>query len=100
MGKKESFNLNEYEMYQKLKTKNVRQLAKEMSINEYTLYTWCKRHNVIISRITQEELLQELKSKKPKEIAYEYNVSPGVIWAKIRKLREKGLIQKKRYERW
>ena len=102
MGRKEKCVFNEYEIFERLKTKNVIQLAKELNVNKNTLYTWCKRLNVEITRITDEEVLLELleNRKTPKEIAMEHHLAKTTIWRKIEILRDKGIISKRKYERW
>ena len=102
MGRKEKCVFNEYEIFEKLKTKNAIQLSKELNVNKNTFYSWCKRHCVEITRITDEELLMELleNRKTPKEIAIEYHLADITIWKRIEVLRDKGVINKRKYERW
>ena len=64
MGRKEKLVLNEYEIYERLKTKNIIQIAKDLNVNKYSLYTWGKRHSVKVTRITNEEILLELLENK------------------------------------
>lgn len=102
MGRKGKLVLNEYEIYERLKTKNIIQIAKDLNVNKYSLYTWCKRHNVKVTRITNEEILMELleNKKTPKEIAFEYHLGYTTILRKIERLKDKGIINKRKYERW
>ena len=62
------------------------QIAEYLGITFSTLWKWGKRHNVIMARITDWEIAEEIWSKTPKQIAAEYNVSVDTVYRKLSKM--------------
>lgn len=78
--------LNEVDITRMRRTMSNQQIADFYGITRIALYKWCYRHNVITARLTNWELAEEIGTKTVKEIAYEYNVTTGLIYTRLAKM--------------
>lgn len=78
--------INPYELQNQRKTKTVKELAIYYGVTTSTLERWAKRHNVILARVTDFEIAEEIWSKTPKQIAAEYKVSINTVYKKLSRM--------------
>lgn len=79
-------NLTPFE-YQKMRTTMTQaQIAELYGITLSALWRWGKRHNVILSRVTDWEIAEEIYTKTPKCIAAEYNISVKSVYYRLAKM--------------
>lgn len=81
-----TLNLNPYDIQEMRRTMSSKEIAAHYQIPVQTLYHWCYRNNVLITRITDYEIEEGLKLHTVKELAYYYNVTIGAIYARAKKL--------------
>ena len=73
--------------YQRLRTTMTQtQIAELYGITMSSLWKWGKRHNVILSRVTDYEIAEEIYTKTPKRIAADYNVSVRTVYYRLSKM--------------
>ena len=78
--------VNACEVQQMRTTMKTSEIAEYYGITMSALYSYCYRHNLILLRITDWELAEEIGTKTVKEIAAEYNVSSKTIYSRLAKL--------------
>ena len=86
MGAVERGVINPYIFYNLRKQYTCKEIAKQFGYTEAGLWKWCKRNGVITERLPTFELIEELDSKTPKEIAYEYNLAVNTIYTRLRSI--------------
>lgn len=73
--------------YQRLRTTMTQaQIAELYGITLSSLWRWGKRHNVILARVTDYEIEEEIYTKTPKRIAAEYNISLKTVYYRLSKM--------------
>ena len=75
--------LTPYDYQEMRRTMTQTQIAERYGITLSALWKWGIRHNVILSRITDWEIAEEIWSKTPKQIAADYNVSVQTVYKKL-----------------
>lgn len=81
-----TLRLNPYDIQELRRTMTNRQIAEYYGIALQTYYYWCYQNNVTTARITDWEITEGIKTKTVKELAYDYNVTPILIYHRLRKL--------------
>lgn len=74
------------EFQQMRRTMSMIQCAKFYGVTVSALYKWGNRHNVILKRITDDEIAEGIMVMTPKELAAEYNVSLYLIYGHLKKM--------------
>lgn len=96
MGAIEKGTINPYKFYILRKTYTISEIAEKVGYTVNGLLNWCYRNEVETGRIADWEIEEVIKIKTPKEIAYEYNVSLGVVYYRLKKQNINPKIQKGR----
>lgn len=77
-------DLTAFEYQRMIRTMTQKQIAELYGITPSALWRWGKRHNVILTRITDWEIAEEIWEKTPKQLAYEYNMSLSAIYRRLK----------------
>lgn len=85
MGAVERGTINPYQFYNLRKIYTFKEIAEMVGYTVNGLLNWCYRNEVETGRVTDWEIEEAIKIKTPKEIAYEYNVSLGVVYYRLKK---------------
>ena len=79
-------HLKPYEVQQLLTKMSGLKVAKIYGLQRNAFYKWCSKQNIIVQRITDYELKEEIKVKTPKEIAFEYGYTLNTVYKRLKKL--------------
>lgn len=77
-------NISPYEVQQLRRTMSLKEIAAIYNISTRGLQWWAQRHNVILKRVTDWEIAEGIQAKTPKELAYQYNVTTGTIYSRLK----------------
>ena len=78
--------ISPYEVQQMRRTMSYKKIAEHYNMTASALWKWAHRHNIILSKVTDWEIAEEIWSKTPKQIAAEYNVSLDTVYKKLSKM--------------
>lgn len=82
----EKGTINPYKFYNLRKFYTFKEIAEMVGYSTDGLYHWCRRNDVEVKRITDWEIMEALNNNKSvKDIAFEYNVNPKVIYYRLEK---------------
>lgn len=86
MGAVERGTINPYKFYEMRKSYSNKEIARITGYTDSGLSRWCKRNGVETHRITDSDIVEEIKTKSVKEVAFEYNVKADVIYYRLKKM--------------
>lgn len=86
MGAVERGTINPYKFYELRKSYSNKEIARMTGYTDSGLSRWCKRNGVETNRITDSDIAEEIKTKTPKEIAFEYNVNLKLVYYRLKKM--------------
>ncbi|SEP82618.1 hypothetical protein SAMN04487977_101540 [Treponema bryantii] len=79
-------HLKPVEVQQMICRMSAQQIADYYGLKKITFWKWCVRHQIIVQKITDWELEEDIKIKTPKEIAYEHNITVDTVYNRLKKL--------------
>lgn len=74
------------ELQQLRRTMTLVQLASYYNVTTSALWKWSQRHNVIMKRMTDDELAESIMTMTPKQIAIEYNVNLFSVYKRLKRM--------------
>ena len=78
--------ISPYEVQLMRRTMNYKKIAEHYNMTASALCKWAQRHNIILSKVTDWEIAEEIGSKTPKQIAIEYGVHIATVYKKLARM--------------